>query len=61
MVRDISFARHCSKKRHTDTASVDLLLPSLGRDLLEHRHQRLRRGDVRRVAGVDLEVAPAGL
>src|SRR5690242_18148942 len=31
----------------------------LRHDLLQQRHQRFRRGDVRRMAGIDLVVAPA--
>src|SRR6185369_13938661 len=30
-------------------------------DLVQHTHQRLRRGDIRRVAGVELDIAPAVL
>src|SRR6202140_3395326 len=32
-----------------------------GDNLPQQRHQRLRRGDVRRMAGVDRIIAPAGL
>ena len=42
-----------------DVADPELLHRfRLRRDLLQQRHQRLRRGDVGRMAGVDLVIAP---
>src|SRR5258708_17916699 len=32
-----------------------------GDNLLQQRHQRLRRGDIRRMAGIDRVIAPANL
>src|SRR3954451_21663284 len=51
----------CDEGFDASASGPSPFLPILIDDLLEHTHQSLRRRDVRRVTGVELEIAPAVL
>src|SRR4051794_38956034 len=51
----------CDEGFDASASGPSPFLPILIDDLLQHTHQSLRRRDVRRVTGVELEIAPAVL